>query len=87
MVGGCGSLWDALVYEKNLEMAGVEGALLWWDARGWGTLQEGTPMHFPVPGEELENLGLPNYTFGGIAGGGAPAPQYNRCPVALPRCP
>jgi len=87
MAGGCGSLWDALVYEKNVEMAGVEGALAWWDARGWGTLQEGTPVHFPVPGEELENLGLPNYTFGGIAGGGAPAPQYNRCPVALPRCP
>lgn len=87
MAGGCGSLWDALVYEKNLELAGVEGAVSWWDARGWGTLQEGTPVHFPVRGTELENLGVPNYTFGGIAGSGAPVPQYNRCPVALPRCP
>jgi len=87
MAGGCGSLWDAFVYEKNLELAGVEGAVSWWDARGWGTLQEGTPVHFPVPGTELENLGVPNYTFGGNQGGGAPVPQYNRCPVALPRCP
>jgi hypothetical protein len=87
MTGGCGSLWDALVYEKNLELAGVEGAVSWWDARGWGTLQEGTPVHFPVRGTELENLGVPNYTFGGNQGGGAPPPQYNRCPVALARCP
>jgi hypothetical protein len=87
MAGGCGSLWDALVYEKNLELAGVEGAVSWWDARGWGTLQEGTPVHFPIRGTELDNLGVPNYTFGGTQGGGAPAPQYNRCPVALARCP
>ena len=86
--GACGSLWDALMYEKNLEMTGIEGAVSWWDARGWGTLQEGTPVQLPVPGEELENLGLPVYTFGGNAGGGAAPPQYNACPagVNLPRC-
>ena len=31
--GACGSLWDALMYEKNLEMTGIEGAVSWWDAR------------------------------------------------------
>ena len=73
--GACGSLWDALMYEKNLEMTGIEGAVSWWDARGWGTLQEGTPVQLPVPGEELENLGLPVYTFGGnIRWGSGPAP-------------
>ena len=29
-------------------------------------LVEGTPLHFPIPGIELERLGLPNYTFGGV---------------------
>jgi len=86
--GACGSLWDALMYEKNLELTGIEGAVSWWDARGWGTLQENTPIQLPVPGRELENLGLTVYTFGGSAGGGAASPQYNQCPagVNLPRC-
>jgi len=85
--GACGSLWDALMYEKNVEMTGIEGAVSWFDARGWGTLQEKTPTQLPIPGRELENLGLPVYTFGGPAGGAA-APQYNACPagVSLPRC-
>ena len=86
--GACGSLWDALMYEKNLEMSGIEGAVSWWDARGWGTLQEGTAIQLPVPGRELENLGLTVYTFGGNVGGGAAPAQYNACPagVNLPRC-
>jgi hypothetical protein len=84
--GGCGSLWDALRYEKTLELAGIEGAISWWDARGWGTLQEGTLVHVPVPGREIDNLGIANYTFGGGGEGSAPAPQYHRCPVALARC-
>ena len=85
--GDCGSLWDALLYERQLENMGIEGANMWYDARGVGRLQEGTPVHFPVSGFELENLGLPLYTFGGVGGeGAAPAPRYHRCPVALARC-
>jgi hypothetical protein len=88
--GACGSLWDALMYEKSLEMTGIEGAVSWWDARGWGTLQASTPVHLPIPGRELENLGLTVYTFGGGVNpsGEAPTPQYNACPagVGLPRC-
>jgi len=87
MDGSCGSLWDALMYERNLENMGIEGTIMWWDARGLERLQEGTLLHFPVSGIELENLGLPLYTFGGVGGNGAaPVPQYHRCPVALPRC-
>ena len=76
------------MYEKNVELSGIEGAVSWWDGRGWGTLQEGTAIQLPVPGRELENLGLPLYTFGGSAGGGAAPAQYNACPagVNLPRC-
>ncbi len=87
MDGDCGSLWDALLHERALENMGIQGTIMWWDARGLGRLQEGTPVHFPVSGIEMENLGLPLYTFGGVGGdGAAPAPQYHRCPAALARC-
>ncbi|HSJ24713.1 MAG TPA: hypothetical protein VK929_08610 [Longimicrobiales bacterium] len=85
--GDCGSLWDAMIHERQLENMGIEGSIMWWDFRGLGRLQEGTLVHFPVSGIEIENLGLPLYTFGGVGGAGAaPAPQYHRCPVSLPRC-
>ena len=84
--GACGSLWDALKYEKRIEMLGVEGDIAFFDARGWGTLVKDTFLHFPVPGRELNTLRLPNYTFGGGQEGSAPAPEHDRCPVALPRC-
>ncbi len=87
--GGCGSLWDALKYEKRIEMAGVEPGIAWYDGRGWGTLVAGTLTQFPVPARELEVSRLPVYTYGGAPGsvGSAPSPDYNACPVALPRCP
>jgi hypothetical protein len=85
--GDCGSLWDALIHERQLENMGIEGSIMWWDFRGLGRLAEGTLLHFPISGIELENLGLPVYSFGGVGGpGAAPAPQYHRCPVNLPRC-
>lgn len=86
--GACGSLWDALRYEKNLEGLGVSGITAFMDARGWGALPENTPVHFPAPGRELGTLQLPLYTFGGPGGeGSAAAPNPEQCPVALPRCP
>jgi hypothetical protein len=85
--GGCGSLWDALIHERQLELMGREGSVMWWDFRGLNRLQEGTLVHFPVSGIEMENLGLSVYTFGGVGGeGAAPPPRYGRCPVQLPRC-
>ena len=88
--GACGSLWDALRYEKKLEGLGVSGVIAFFDARGWGELPENTPYHFPVPGRELENFEMANYTFGGPGGqASAAAPAPERCPVGvtLPRCP
>ena len=85
--GTCGSLWDALRYEKRIEGLGVSPPGAFLDARGWQTLLEGTPVHFPIPGRELQTLGQPIYTFGGSNPGSAPAPDPERCPVVLPRCP
>lgn len=88
--GTCGSLWDALRYEKNVEGYGVNGATAFFDARGWQTLVENSFLHLPVPGSELGTLRLPNYTFGGPGGeASAPVPDPERCPGTTPlaRCP
>jgi hypothetical protein len=87
--GACGSLWDALRYEKGIEGMGVNGVIAFLDARGWQTLPENTPVHFPIPGRELQTLRLPLYTFGGPGGqASAPARDPERCPATgLARCP
>ncbi len=86
--GACGSLWDALRYEKRIEGLGVSGVIAFFDARGWQALPEFSLVHLPVPGRELGTLQRPLYTFGGPGGdGSAPAPDEERCPVALARCP
>jgi hypothetical protein len=86
--GQCGSLWDALRYEKRIEGLGVSGVIAFFDARGWQTLPENSILQLPVPGRELTTLRQEIYTFGGPGGeASAPAPDPERCPVALPRCP
>jgi hypothetical protein len=86
--GQCGSLWDALRYEKRIEGMGVDATTAFFDARGWQTLVENSITQLPVPGRELETLGMDNYTFGGPGGqSSAPPADPERCPVALPRCP
>jgi hypothetical protein len=82
----CGSLWDALRWEKRIEGLGVDPNVAFFDARGWGTLVIGTPVHMPIPAREIETLALPPYTFGGGGVGSASAPNYDGCPVSLPRC-
>ncbi len=67
------SLWAKLKHERRIETFQTAAGLAYYDDRGLGDLVPGTPIHFPVPGRELETLGLPNYTFGGVGGtGGAP---------------
>lgn len=70
--GDCGDLWDAFMYEKRIDLFPYEPAVAFYDARGWGTMISGTPVHFPVHGRELETLGLPVYTIGGGGPGSAP---------------
>ncbi len=71
--GTCGSLFDAIQYEKRIELYPYQGDVTWFDARGWGKLVKGTPFQLPVSGRELITQGLPYYTFGGEGlPGGAP---------------
>ena len=86
--GQCGSLWDALRHEKKMEGLGVSGVIAYFDARGWQSLPQNSILQLPVPGSELATLREQNYTFGGPGGqSSAPAPDPERCPVALTRCP
>lgn len=66
--GACGDLFDAMMYEKNLETFGIVGGRPWWDRRGWGELAPGTMTQLPVPGRELESLRMTVYSFGGSPG-------------------
>jgi hypothetical protein len=66
--GACGSLLDALVYERRLELAGVDFIRSWADNRGFGVLDNATFIQLPVPGRELLTLRLEGYTYGGVGG-------------------
>lgn len=63
--GTCGDLFDAIQYEKRIELFPSTADINYYDARGWGRLLPGTPVHFPVVGRELITRNLPFYTFGG----------------------
>ncbi|MGV3709611.1 MAG: hypothetical protein ACO1Q7_12290 [Gemmatimonas sp.] len=50
----CGSVWEAMKYEKRLETA-FTGYLVWYaDSRGWGDLIQGTIIEWPVPYQEMQ---------------------------------
>ena len=50
----CGSLLEAMKYEKRMESA-YTGYFVWFaDNRGWGDLVEGTPVEWPVPYQEMQ---------------------------------
>jgi hypothetical protein len=72
ITGACGTLMDALIYEKRLETLWLSAGLDYFDARGFGILVPGTFIHLPVPAVELTSLQIPAYTFGGEAGGSSP---------------
>jgi len=50
----CGSLLEAMKYEKRMETA-FTGYFVWFaDNRGWGDLVEGTVVEWPVPYQEMQ---------------------------------
>ncbi len=66
--GQCGDLLVALWYERMIELAGIEATRGWRDNRGFGLMQDQSWLQLPIPGNELDQLGLPLYTFGGPGG-------------------
>lgn len=70
--GTCGDLFDAIKYEKRIELFPYLAEVSFADTRGWGELITGTPLHIPASGRDLANYGMRIYTFGGGGEGSAP---------------
>jgi len=62
---GATNLLKAIAYENDIELMSTAANGL-YERRRIDNLQIGTPRHLPVPAKELETLGLPVYTFGGV---------------------
>lgn len=57
----CGTLFEAMKYEKRLEEI-FSGYVLWMqDNRGWGDLPVGSPQMWPVPYQEMDARTEPFY--------------------------
>jgi len=57
---------NAIFYERDIELILTGTGLSFFDMRRRNMLQKGTLLHFPVPGKELQLMGLDIYTFGGV---------------------
>jgi len=73
----CGNIWDALKWEYRLETMYAGYGMWFFAGRGWGDLPEGTPVHWPVPYQELQVRAEPIYGIGGVGQiGGAGKGNY-----------
>jgi len=80
----CGTVFEAMKWEKRLETSFTGYAQWFIDSRGWGDLTKGTITEWPVPWEELyarQNLTL--YTTDKTLAG---AGTYG-CPGPVAQCP
>lgn len=50
----CGTLLEAMKYEKRIETMMTGYGISFTDNRGWGDLITGTPLHWPVPYQEMQ---------------------------------
>lgn len=63
----CGTIFEAMKWEKRLETSFTGYAQWFIDSRGWGDLVQGTALHWPVPYQELYARLLPSYTTKEVA--------------------
>jgi hypothetical protein len=64
----CGNIMEAMKWEKRLETEMTHLGAWFVDSRGWGDLAEGTPVHFPVPFQEMDARARAAYNIGGVGG-------------------
>jgi hypothetical protein len=50
----CGDLFEALKWEKRMELAYLQFGAWYFDSRGWGDLAIGTALEWPVPFQEMQ---------------------------------
>ena len=58
----CGSVFEAMKWEKRLETQMTGYSQWFFDARGWGDLPVGTSLSWPVPYQELDSRAKPLYS-------------------------
>lgn len=58
----------ALHYERLVELMNSSMGITFFEMRKENLLQQGTMLHFPIPGSVLATVGIPEYTFGGSDG-------------------
>lgn len=78
-IGGsvsCGTILEAMKYEKRIETAYSSFGRWWIDSRGWGDLIEGTAYEYPVPYQEMQSRQKPYYNLGGGFGSSATKGTY-----------
>jgi hypothetical protein len=61
----CGTIWEAMKWEKRMETAFTGYGQWYFDSRGWGDLVQNTAIEFPVPYQELASRQKPFYSLGG----------------------
>ena len=69
----CGTLFEALKWEKRLELAYMQYGAWYLDSRGWGDLAQGTALEWPVPYQEMDTR---SEAFYNQQGSGAPKGTY-----------
>jgi hypothetical protein len=72
----CGTILEAMKYEKRMETAFDTFGAWYFDSRGWGDLPTNTALQYPVPFEELDARGHPFYDLGGGGLWSAPKSTY-----------
>ena len=81
-VVACGTLWDALKYEKRIETAYTAYSPWFLDGRGWGELPKDTPLFWAVPYQDLQARGTAVSAIYG-AGPGAGNAAGSAAPVSV----
>ena len=64
----CGDIWEAMKWEFRMENMYVGYSAWFFPMRGWGDLPEGTPLHWPVPWQEMDTRREAFYNLGGVGG-------------------
>ena len=72
----CGTLFEAMKWEKRMELAYNHVGSWFFDSRGWGDLVKDTPLQYPVPVTELDSRLKPYYNLGGGGPSSAPLGTY-----------
>ncbi len=57
----CGTLFEALKWEKRMETLFTGWSQWFFDSRGWNDLPVGSPLMYPVPYQEMDARYLPIY--------------------------